>query len=81
MQAVNGVGPSTPSEPGLGQPGCRCPDAGDREVASDGGVFSFGNAGSFGSAASLALNHPVVGLAPTHDRQGYGPAALNGIFN
>ena len=33
-------------------------------VGSDGGVFSFGFAGFFGSTGSLALQRPVVGIAP-----------------
>jgi hypothetical protein len=82
VQAVNGVGPSTPSNEASASPVAAAPNGGYWEVASDGGVFSFGNAGSFGSAASLALNHPVVGLAPTHDRQGYWLVASDGgIFN
>jgi hypothetical protein len=82
VQAVNGVGASTPSNEASATPIAASPNGGYWEVASDGGVFSFGNAGSFGSAASLPLNHPVVGLAPTHDRQGYWLVASDGgIFN
>jgi len=33
-------------------------------AASDGGVFSFGDAGFNGSEGGVALNRPVVGMAP-----------------
>ena len=40
---------------------------GYRLVASDGGIFSFGDAGFYGSTGSIALNQPIVGMAPTPD--------------
>ena len=84
VQAVNAVGPSTSSNEASATPVAPTvtPTGGYWEVASDGGVFNFGNAGSFGSAASLPLNHPVVGVTPTHDSQGYWLVASDGgIFN
>ncbi|HEY5384733.1 MAG TPA: fibronectin type III domain-containing protein, partial [Acidimicrobiales bacterium] len=82
VQAVNAVGPSTSSNEASASPVAASPNGGYWEVASDGGVFSFGNAGSFGSAAGLPLNHPAVGMTPTHDRQGYWLVASDGgIFN
>ena len=51
---------------------------GYREVASDGGLFSFGGAPFFGSMGGLHLNQPVVGLAVTNDRQGYFEVASDG---
>ena len=86
VQAVNGVGPSASSNETSASPvgpaAVAGPTGGYWEVASDGGVFSFGNAGSFGSAASVPLNHPVVALTATHDRQGYWLVASDGgIFN
>jgi hypothetical protein len=47
-------------------------------VAADGGIFTFGSAGFFGSAGSLALNAPVVSMAPTPDGKGYTLAASDG---
>src|SRR5580658_4174705 len=38
---------------------------------AQGGVWNFGRAASFGSAASVPLNHPIVGITPTVDAQGY----------
>ena len=37
---------------------------GYRMVATDGGIFAFGDPGSFGSTGGLALNAPMVGMAP-----------------
>jgi hypothetical protein len=51
---------------------------GYREVASDGGVFSFGAAGFYGSAGSLALQKPIVGTASTPDGNGYWEVASDG---
>ena len=49
---------------------------------AQGGVFDFGNAPNDGSAARLTLNHPVVGITPTPDRQGYWLVASDGgIFS
>ena len=47
-------------------------------VAGDGGIFSFGDAGFFGSAGGLALNAPVVDLAPAADGRGYHLTASDG---
>ena len=42
----------------------------------------FGDAGSFGPAGGLTLNAPPVGMASTHDGQGYWIVASDGgIFN
>jgi len=42
---------------------------------------AFGDAGSFGSMAGVPLNAPVVGMASSHDAQGYWlVAADGGIF-
>ena len=50
-------------------------------VAADGGIFSFGDAGFYGSTGSIALNQPIVGMAPTSDGRGYWlVAADGGIF-
>ena len=55
---------------------------GYREVASDGGIFSFGDAQFFGSMGGTTLNKPVVGLAATPDGQGYWEVASDGgIFS
>jgi hypothetical protein len=51
---------------------------GYREVASDGGVFTFGDAGFFGSAGNVPLAKPVVGMAPTPDGLGYWLVASDG---
>jgi hypothetical protein len=51
---------------------------GYREVASDGGLFSFGGAPFFGSMGGHHLNQPVVGMAATNDRQGYFEVASDG---
>ncbi len=51
-------------------------------VASDGGIFSFGTAGFYGSTGGMALNRPIVGMAPTASRAGYWLVASDGgIFN
>ena len=43
---------------------------------------NFGDAGNFGPAGGLTLNAPPVGMAPTHDGQGYWIVASDGgIFN
>jgi hypothetical protein len=47
-------------------------------AASDGGIFTFGDANYFGSTGAMALNKPVVGMAPTHDRGGYWLVASDG---
>jgi hypothetical protein len=43
---------------------------------------NFGDAGAFGPAGGLTLNAPPVGMATTHDGQGYWIVASDGgIFN
>ena len=55
--------------------------SGYREVASDGGIFSF-NAPFHGSTGSLALNEPVVGMATDPATGGYWLVASDGgIFS
>jgi hypothetical protein len=50
-------------------------------VAADGGVFAFGDAGFFGSTGDLALQAPVVAIAPTPTARGYRLfAADGGVF-
>jgi beta-glucanase (GH16 family) len=56
--------------------------AGYSLVASDGGIFSFGDAAFQGSTGNIALNRPIVGMAPTPDGQGYWLVASDGgIFS
>ena len=51
-------------------------------VASDGGIFSFGDAAFYGSTGAIALNKPIVGMAPTPDGKGYWLVASDGgIFS
>jgi hypothetical protein len=59
-------------------PSCPEPPPGYWQVASDGGVFTFGAAHFFGSTGAMRLNKPVVGMAPTPDRQGYWLVASDG---
>jgi len=55
--------------------------SGYREVASDGGIFSF-NAPFYGSTGSHALNEPVVGMATDPATGGYWLVASDGgIFS
>ncbi|MGP8060883.1 MAG: glycoside hydrolase family 44 protein [Acidimicrobiales bacterium] len=55
---------------------------GYREVAADGGVFSFGGAGFYGSMGGKPLNQPIVGIASTPDDRGYWEVAADGgIFS
>jgi sugar lactone lactonase YvrE len=49
-----------------------------REVAKDGGIFSFGNALFYGSQGGAHLNAPIVGMAPTSDNLGYWEVASDG---
>ena len=44
---------------------------GYRLVGSDGGIFTFGSAQFYGSTGNIALQRPVVGIAPTAGRGGY----------
>jgi hypothetical protein len=51
-------------------------------VATDGGIFAFGGAQFYGSTGNLVLNKPIVGMAPTADKQGYWMVASDGgIFS
>jgi hypothetical protein len=47
-------------------------------VASDGGIFTFGDARFFGSTGDIALNQPIVGMAPTPTGRGYWLVASDG---
>ena len=51
---------------------------GYREVASDGGIFSYGSSGFLGSMGGQHLNKPIVGFAATPDGQGYWEVASDG---
>jgi ribosomal protein L24E len=51
---------------------------GYRFVASDGGVFDFGSASFEGSTGNVALQAPIVGMAPTPDGNGYWLVASDG---
>jgi hypothetical protein len=58
------------------------PTSGYREVASDGGIFSFGDAQFYGSMGGHPLNKPIVGIASTPDGKGYWEVASDGgIFS
>ena len=55
---------------------------GYREVAADGGVFTFGAFGFYGSMGGTTLNQPVVGIASTPLSPGYWEVASDGgIFS
>jgi hypothetical protein len=55
---------------------------GYREVASDGGIFTFGAFGFYGSMGGTHLNKPMVGVASTPLGPGYWEVASDGgIFN
>jgi hypothetical protein len=55
---------------------------GYREVASDGGVFTFGSFGFYGSMGGTHLNKPVVGVASSPLGPGYWEVASDGgIFS
>jgi SpoIID/LytB domain protein len=45
---------------------------------SKGGIYSFGSAPFYGSMGNIALNKPVVGMAPTPDGKGYWLVASDG---
>jgi Right handed beta helix region len=69
---------STPYVPGAGGAPASPAGLGYWLVASDGGIFNYGDAGYYGSAASLTLNKPIVGMAPTPDGKGYWLVASDG---
>ncbi|MFT7648845.1 MAG: hypothetical protein ACI8Y4_003599 [Candidatus Poriferisodalaceae bacterium] len=51
-------------------------------VGSDGGIFTFGVAGFFGSLGAVALNQPIVDMAPHPSGEGYWLCASDGgIFS
>jgi hypothetical protein len=52
--------------------------SGYREVAADGGIFSFGDARFYGSTGAMTLNKPIVGMATTPDGKGYWLVASDG---
>ncbi len=55
---------------------------GYREVAADGGIFTFGAFGFYGSMGGIPLNKPVVGIASTPLTPGYWEVASDGgIFS
>ena len=54
------------------------PTAGYREVAADGGIFSFGSAQFYGSMAGKPLDAPIVGLAAAPTGAGYWEVAADG---
>ncbi len=55
---------------------------GYREVAADGGIFTFGAFGFYGSMGGTSLNKPVVGIASTPLTPGYWEVASDGgIFS
>ncbi len=55
---------------------------GYREVAADGGVFTFGAFGFYGSMGGQPLNKPIVGVASTPLAPGYWEVASDGgIFS
>jgi len=54
------------------------PTATYREVASDGGIFSYGGAAFYGSTGAMTLNKPIVGMAATPDGKGYWLVASDG---
>ena len=51
---------------------------GYREVASDGGIFTFGALGFYGSEGGKPLNAPIVGMAATPIGPGYWEVASDG---
>ncbi len=73
-----------PNPDGAAAVGATCPPIppqpppGFREVASDGGIFTFGSAQFYGSTGSIKLNKPVVGMAATPDGNGYWLVASDG---
>jgi hypothetical protein len=67
-----------PPNPGTGHGG----RTGYREVASDGGIFTFGGASYDGSMGGRPLNAPIVGMAATPKGNGYWEVASDGgIFS
>ena len=51
---------------------------GYRLVGSDAGIITFGSAQFYGSTGNIALQRPVVGIAPTAGRGGYWLVASDG---
>ena len=68
VRAVNGVGPSLPSNEASAVP---MQAHGYWLVGRDGGVFSFAGAGFHGSLGGVHLAAPIVGMAATADGGGY----------
>ncbi len=71
----------TPVGPGPGPSPTPPPDsvpAGYWQLGGDGGVFAFGDAAFYGSTGALALQRPVVAMAPTSDFGGYNLVASDG---
>ena len=54
------------------------PTQGYREVATDGGLFSFGTAQFYGSMGGKQLNEPIVGMASVSGGSGYWEVATDG---
>ncbi len=77
-EPAGGAGIPTFARPHTARPRTTSGQHGYWLVGSDGGVFSFGSAPFFGSAATLHLQSPVVGIAPTPDRDGYWFVASDG---
>ncbi len=69
--ASTGVGQASAGQPSGGLDGYWI-------LGSDGGVYPFGGAGNYGSTKGVALNAPVIGMAPTADQRGYWEVAADG---
>jgi len=85
VTATNAVGTSASSGQASATPISTptiTPASGYREVAADGGVFSFKDAQFYGSMGGKHLNAPVVGMAATPDGKGYClVASRGGVFS
>jgi hypothetical protein len=77
------AGPGSPgSGPVVSTPQQAADGQGYWLVTPGGAIFPFGAAQSYGSTASLHLNLPIVGMAPTTSGKGYWLVATDGgIFN
>jgi hypothetical protein len=75
--AAAGTGGSTPGQ-AAPAPRAAAPVSAYWLVASDGGIFTFGGAPFYGSTGAIALNQPVVGMAPTPNSAGYWLVASDG---